>query len=798
MEHSSVSSGTSDNGPSEGLPSHGSAKITLSRDMSLLDITMIGVGAMIGAGIFVLTGLAAGHAGPGLILAFGLNGIIAVIIGAAYAELGSCFPEAGGGYLWVKQGMSDVFGFLSGWMSWFAHAVACSLYALGFGAFSSELIRMGFGHLPLSHHWTSALIGVMAAALFTYVNFRGSSETGLVGNVVTSIKIFILLVLAGFGLFKIFGNPMPFDPYQPFLPEGIRGVFVAMGLTFIAFEGYEIIAQSGEEVKDPAHNIPRAIFLSIVIAVVIYLLIAFVVLGALTPPAGVPIYKYLGTLGELGMAEAAGQFMPYGKVILLLAGLASTMSALNATVYSSSRVSFAMGRDGNLPPVFGKIHPITHTPHYAVFISGALIMLMAVTLPIEDVAASADIMFLLLFMMVCYSLITLRTRRPDLDRQFVVPLFPYWPWAGIVICLALSLTLFELSPIAWYTTLAWIGAGLVIYFTYSVNKQKTMADEDRPILLEEVVAVKEKCVMIPVSDMRQAYSLGRLGAIMASVRDQELFALNVVRVPKAISVGEGRVFLTQGRSVLDAAIERGKVYDVPVRTMIRLGRNVPHTIMDTARQRKADTILLGWPGYSNSRRVAFGSIIDLVGQHPPCDLAVVRFHKPWAAPNRIVIPSRGGGSNAHMAYELARDIANFYAQPEQGGHPVKIEALHVVTPSAQVRDVNQFREQVAALGEHMGITINVLEVEAENPVEGIVKATQEVDLVLMGASEHRLLEQRIFGTIPEQVMRQSPATIIMCKRYRGEVVNWLRRVLIPAPVDLNDPDLGGIRKQDEG
>ncbi len=228
MEHSPVSP------PTGGASGHDPAKITLSRDMGLLDITMIGVGAMIGAGIFVLTGLAAGHAGPGLILAFGLNGIIAVIIGAAYAELGSCFPEAGGGYLWVKQGMSDVFGFLSGWMSWFAHAVACSLYALGFGSFASELIRMSFGGLPFSHHWTSALIGVIAAALFTYINFRGSSETGLVGNVVTSIKVFILLVLAGFGLFKIFGNPMPFDPYQPFLPEGIGLSARGAGFGFVA------------------------------------------------------------------------------------------------------------------------------------------------------------------------------------------------------------------------------------------------------------------------------------------------------------------------------------------------------------------------------------------------------------------------------------------------------------------------------------------------------------------------------------------------------------------------------------
>lgn len=738
--------------------------ISLSRDLGLLDITMIGVGAMIGAGVFVLTGIAAGHAGPALMLAFFLNGIIAMLIGACYAELGSCFPEAGGGYLWVKQGMSDVFGFLSGWMSWFAHAVACSLYGLGFGAFAAELLKMGFGELPLSHHWLSVGIGVVVVLFFTVINFRGASETGLVGNIVTSLKVFILLVLAGFGLVKIFGNPQPFEPYSPFLPEGYLGVFVAMGLTFIAFEGYEIIAQSGEEVKDPGRNIPLAVFLSIIVAVFIYVLMAFVVLGGIEAPSGQVIYQYLGTLGELGMAEAAGQIMPYGKVILLLAGLASTMSALNATVYSSSRVSFAMGRDGNLPRAFGSIHPITRTPHYAVFISGALIVLMAITLPIEDVAASADIMFLLLFMMVCYSLITLRERRPDLDRKYTVPFFPYVPWAGILLCIALSVTLFELSPIAWYTTIVWIVGGLVLYFGYSVGQQERMAAEERPVLLEEVVAVKEYSVMVPVSDIGQAYSLGKLGAILASVRDGELFALNVVRVPRAITVGEGRVFLRERRPVLEAVIEEGKALDVPVRTMLRLGRNIGHTIMSTARQRGTDLILLGWPGYSASHDVAFGSVIDLVGENPPCDVATIRFRRPWRVPRRILVPGRGASRHAVMALEMARDIARFYARPERDSLEVQIQPLHVRTPEQPESEVEQYHRQIDDLARELSLNVEPLIVDAEDVVSGIIDASREADLLIMGSSEHGLFEQRLFGNIPEQVMRRSSATIIMCKR----------------------------------
>ncbi|GAB4560887.1 MAG: amino acid transporter [Anaerolineae bacterium] len=772
--------------------------ISLSRDLGFVEVTMIGVGAMIGAGIFVLTGIAAGHAGPGLILAFFLNGLIAMIIGSAYAELGSCFPEAGGGYLWVKQGMSRVFGFLSGWMSWFAHAVACSLYALGFGSFAAELLRVWFGELPIPYHLLATVIGSAAALVFTYINFRGSSETGLAGNIVTSIKIVILLVLAGFGLAKILGQPDPLSHYRPFLPEGMLGVFVAMGLTFIAFEGYEIVAQSGEEVIDPGRNIPRAIFASIGIAVSIYLLISIVVLGALEPPPGMAIYEYLGSLGELGMAEAAGQFMPHGKVILLLAGLASTTSALNATIYSSSRVSFAMGRDGNLPPLFGQIHPETRTPHFAILFSGALIVLMAVALPIQDVAASADIMFLLLFMMVCYSLIQLRERRPDLDRRFKVPLFPYLPWLGVFLCVALSLTLFELSPIAWVTTAVWILAGVVIYFTYSIRQQERIEREEQPILLEEIVAVKEYSVLVPARDQRQAYSLGRLGAILASARDGELFALHVVRVPRAIGIMEGRLFLRQGRAILDAAIEHGKAFDVPVRAMVRLGRNVGRTIINTARERDANLILLGWPGYSNSRDVAFGSIIDLISKNPPCDVAVVRFNRPWSVPRTILLPTRGRGPNARMAFEIARDIAAFYARPEHGGHTVRIQALHVKSRREDPAAVEAVQRRIEELATELGIDVEYVQVDGDDPIDAIVEASRGVELVIMGASAERVFEQLLFGNIPEQVMRQSPANVIVCKRYQGEVVNWIRHFFLPEPIDKDDKSLGGVTVEQSG
>ncbi|MBN2303805.1 MAG: amino acid permease, partial [Anaerolineae bacterium] len=321
--------------------------VTLSRDLGFFDIAMIGVGAMIGAGIFVLTGAAAKEAGPALILAFLLNGIVTTFTAMAYAELGSAFPEAGGGYLWVKEGLGGANGFLSGWMSWFAHAVAGSLYGLGFGTFGYEIWhRAGVPTLGIGEHTWVLIFTTIIISLFTYINYRGASETGLVGNVVTIAKVLIL------GLFVIFGliAMLKVDNWwserftNDFLPNGFDGVVVAMGLTFIAFEGYEIIAQSGEEVMDPKRNIPRAIFVAIIVVVVIYISVAVVALGAIEDPDGILApFQYLGAQEETAIVEAADQFMPAGLVLLLISGLASTMSALNATTYSSSRVSFAMG-----------------------------------------------------------------------------------------------------------------------------------------------------------------------------------------------------------------------------------------------------------------------------------------------------------------------------------------------------------------------------------------------------------------------------------------------------------------------
>lgn len=745
--------------------------VSLSRDLGLFDITMIGVAGMIGAGIFVLTGIAAGVAGPALILAFALNGVVTLFTAMVYAELGSCFPEAGGGYLWVKEGLGGVLGFQSGWMSWFAHMVAGSLYSLGFGAYAAHLLTSaGVVVGGLSEHQLAGALAVVVIMIFTYINRQGVSETGLVGNIITATKVAILGLFIIFGLIAIAGRPGWQAHFTPFLPRGMSGVFIAMGLTFIAFEGYEIIAQSGEEVKDPKHNIPRAIFLAISLVVPVYLLVTFVSLAVVdTGDLTMPSWQYLGRHAEVALIETAKQFMPGGAILLIIGGLISTLSALNATTYSSSRVAFAMGRDRNLPDLFAEVHPIRHTPHKAVVISGALMVVMAVALPIEHVASAADIMFLLLFLLVNTAVIPLRNQ-PGLERGYTIPWFPAVPIIGILTKLFLALYMFNYSPIAWYTTLLWIAGGLLFYYAYA---SRTEAMEELfEIIHEEVVAVKEYSVLIPVADEQQAHMLSILGSAIAKDQDGELFVLHVVRVPLQLSLSEGRHFLREGKPLLEEVIRHAKEVDVPVHTMIRMGHNVGKAIIDTAIKRESDIILLGWPGYTESRDKAFGRVIDYVSRNPPCDLAVVRFRKREEL-RRILVPTTGG-PNASLALELAISQARQYE--EQGGIKPTITVLYVMQGGeGEGRWAEKMLERTTAPCDY---PLETKVVTAPDVVTGIIKEAEGCNLVIMGAAREGLFEQVLLGAIPRRVAEECPKTVIMAKRHQGPVRSWIRRVII--------------------
>jgi amino acid transporter len=740
----------------------------LSRDLGLFSVTMIGVGAMIGAGIFVLTGMAAGAAGPALVLVFILNGFVALLTAMVYAELGSCFPDAGGGYLWVKEGLPQPMGFLSGWMSWFAHSVACSLYALGFGAYFAEVLHeLGLNVFGLHPEALVKVLAITIVVLFTYINFKGASETGLAGNVVTALKIVAIGLFILFGLNRMIGQPESTQHFTPFLPKGYSGVFIAMGLTFIAFEGYEIIAQCAEEVVDYKRNIPRAVFLSLLIVVPIYILVAIVAIGAIDGE-GMSTWEYLGFQKETAMVEAARQFMPYGALILLVGGVLSTMSALNATIYSSSRLSFAMARDHNLPDVLGLVHKTQRTPHGAIIASGIIIAAMAVSLPIEDVASAADIMFLLLFMLVNMTVIKLRRNRPDLERSFKVPLFPYIPIIAIVTQLFLALYMFNMSPVAWYTVGGWSAAGLLFYYSYSWRKETERVKT--PVVFEEKeLESKEYRILVPLSEREEVVPLMMVASAIARAHDGDISALSVVEVPEQLPISAGRRFVTSKRHILEVADKYGLDHDVPVHIKVRVTHKPHLGILDTIREEKSNLLVMGWRGYTLTRDKLLGATLDPITQKAPCDIAVVKLREIDKIES-VFVPT-AGGPHARFAFTLGAEIARYSG--------ARLTACTIIPTAASEERETQaqqlMEETISSVASENTISIESKIIKSDSITVALIKETEQHSLTLIGASNQSIWEQLRLGSIPEAVSRHSDKTVVIVRKHEGPLKSWVRR-----------------------
>ena len=746
-------------------------EVHLSREMGLMDATLIGVGAMIGAGIFVLTGIAAGVAGPALIITFSLNGVVALLTAFSYAELGSCYHDAGGGYLWVKEGLPKWNGFISGWMSWFAHAVACSLYALGFGAYF-DLVLHEFSIIMTQWGLLSPqkILAVITAIVFAYVNFRGASETGKVGNIVTIAKIIILLIFIGFGVNLIFHRPDWKEAFTPFFAHGWGGVFKAMGLTFIAFQGFEVISQCSEEIKNPKRNIPRAVFLSLMIVVPIYLLVAITSLGAVKPEGGMTPWDYLASNKETALVEVAKTFFVGGGIMLLIGGVISTMSALNATIYSSSRVAFAMGRDRNFPTFFSKVHKKNFTPHLSIVFSLFIVVTMAVSLPIEDVASAADIMFLLLFLQVNITLIRLRKKRPDLDRGFFTPLFPYLSIAGILMLLFLAIYMFNYSPVAWIVTVVWISIGLVTYKSYAANRE---IQHVRKVKSLERLEKKEYKVLVPLANKRTVSSLTHIANAIAKKSNAEIIFLHVNEVkegdPLVIELSNNE----RAKPLFDSANEIAEVAGIPTRSILNVSHRISQGIIDTAEDEECNFIIVGRDKNPDFFERFFSSIIDSVIQKSPGEVAVLHGAFKKEDIKTVLIPF-SIDIHAMLATEIAPALRDYFN--------CNIKILMVYDPETTRQEREERETKVQELIRENSILAEIKIVNDADVLKSIINESKNADLILMGGRTGDFLELLLGRSLAQEITEQSSCPVLWVKEYEEREPLW--KLLLKSPKQI--------------
>jgi amino acid transporter len=564
---------------------------------------MVGIAAMIGGSIFVLTGPAIGLAGSAVIIVFIINGIITLFTAMAYAELGSAMPEAGGGYLWVREGLPRPNAFISGWMAWLAHIIAGSLYAVSFASFLTGLLDMtNISHdlLLLNLIPLDKLIAVLSIAAFTYVNFKGTSETGKTGVVVTIIQLGLIFILITAGLWIMNGSPDWEMNFSDFAPMGVTGIVAAMGLTFIAFEGYEVIVQTGEEAKNPRRNIPRAIFISLGAVIILYCLIAFVSIGAIFP-VGTESWKYIGEGGELGIMKAAELILPYGAFIVLGGGLISTLAALNATTFSSARVAFAMGRNYNMPNQLSAIHRKNKTPYNAILISGIIMAIMAYGLPLAQIAVAAGVIFLLLFTQVNMAVITIRRIYGDkLEYGFKTPFFPIIPIIGIFLKLGLAVYLLFTQPLSWAITIVWVVIGFFVYRMYTFRKE---IEHYAPIVTSEGdLERKDYRILIPYTP-EDPDRLLKYAIRVAKENIGEINILRVITVPKQTPLSAGTGYAETARKSFEPIDKLLDKENIPNHYLVRISHDANEAILATVEEQKIDLLITDFEAFRNSKKI---------------------------------------------------------------------------------------------------------------------------------------------------------------------------------------------------
>jgi nucleotide-binding universal stress UspA family protein len=427
-----------------------------------------------------------------------------------------------------------------------------------------------------------------------------------------------------------------------------------------------------------------------------------------------------------------------------------------------------MARDHNLPDLLGIVHSVKRTPHGAIIASGVMIAAMAVALPIEDVASAADIMFLLLFLLVNITVIKLRRNRPDLDRTFLVPLFPYIPIVAIVAQLFLAVYMFKMSRIAWYTVAGWTTFGIAFYYLYSSRKETEHVKT--PIVFEEKeLAPKDYHVLVPISRRNEVAPLMTVASAIARARDGDISALGVVEVPEQLPIAEGRRFIESKRQILDLADEFGEERDVPVNVKVRVTHRPANAILDTINEEKSDLVVMGWRGHTLAKDKLLGRTLDPLTRKAPCDIAVVKLREIEKIES-IFVPT-SGGPHAGFALSLAAAIAR-----DTGA---RLVTGIVVPPDSDeegdAKALEWVEATVSKLAPEEMVDMERKLIRSASIVDALIEESGRHSLTLIGASNQGVWEQLRLGSDCEMVSRRSSRSVVIVRKYEGPIKSWVRR-----------------------
>ena len=730
------------------------------RHLGFRAATGVGVGAIVGGGILVLAGAAFRETAPSAILAFTLNGLLAVMTARRFAEMSSRFPESGGAYTFAKKVLTVRAAFGVGWVLWFAYIVAGVLYALGFAEYASlALSELWPGDTPpawLQRSGTLSAFAVSAIAAYGLLAVRRSQGGGQI-ETLGKLVVFAVLLAAGLWALGFAPSGTVRRGMTPFLEHGTAGLFAAMGFTFIALQGFDLIATVGGEVKEPERNIPRAMLASLGIALVVYLPLLFLI-STVGTPAGESISEMSRERPATVMADAASHFAgPFGYWLVVIAALLSTLSALSANVLAASRIALRMADDRTLPRVLQHRHPSRGTPVMAIYATALAMSFILLMVPdVSAAGAAASLIFLICFALVHWTSLLAR-RRSRIQAPFQTPWFPAVPLIGGLACALLALYQAFATPSSGGIAAVWFGLGIILYYGLFAGRAEAVdafTEAMDPRL--GVLRGRSPLVLVPVANPATARGLVTLANALAIPVVGRVLLLTVVRRPSDFKAAklETKRALGDATDVVRQAMSTSLSAGHTPEALMTLAYDPWHEISRIAHTRKCDSLLVGFSsleGHDNVERIE--QLLNAV----ECDVVALRAPKDWSLTpeTRIVVPVGGRGGHDELRARLLGSLGR------AGCTEVRFVQVTDETMAPHVRTARERALRMFAEEESYG-TPHCELIEADDMVSALAAAAGPKDLIILGLRHER--HKRLFSKLALQVARRTEAATLMISR----------------------------------
>ncbi|MCO8267290.1 amino acid permease [Haloferax prahovense] len=728
----------------------------LAKDLGPLAALTIGIGTMIGAGIFVLPGAAVQQAGPLAAAAFVLGGVIALLTAMSASELGTAMPKSGGAYYYINHALGPLFGSVAGWGNWMGLAFASAFYMTGFGQYVVTFLPIP--SLVLGGITVSAvkLVALAGGLLFVFINYVGAKETGKLQNAIVLILLAILAVFTVFGLLNA-----DLAKLRPFVPpdKGVSPLLPVTGLIFVSYLGFVQITSVAEEIKDPGKNLPRAVLGSVVIVTLVYALVLLTVLAA--------VDNSLVAGNETAVVDVARLLIgPVGAGAMLFGGLLATASSANASILASSRINFAMGRDRIVSSELNEIHPRFGTPYRSIAITGGFILLFILLADVNTLANAGSVLHLIIYGLLNVSLIVMRVSDPeDYQPDYRVPLYPLVPILGAITSFAL---------IAFFAdTIVLLAAGFVVfamlwYAAYARTKATKQGILGKYLLQQSEqlpdAAVSAATsvqpdggyrVMVPLSNPESERDLISLAGAVTKANDGTLVGVHIVKVPDQTALESAREeydFAEADRLLEQARVDADEL-GVDMETHTVLSHRSFEEVFDAAETYNADLVVMGWGPDSHGSPGRAESAYEEITHALPYDVLVLKDR--GFDPSHVLVPT-AGGPDSDLSASIASVLREFC--------DAEIELLHV----ADDRDAGErFLREWA---DERGLGDATLTVETGDVERAIESHATDASLLVVGATERGLLSRLVSGTVVMDVVDDVECSVLLAERSRSRSI----------------------------